>query len=76
MPKPHAKDQMMKDHIANWQNSGLTQTAYCRQAGINRDHINYYKKKFAQRDNRSKHHQLVPASIKDKSPITNINKHL
>jgi hypothetical protein len=34
-----------QDHLAHWQASGLTQVAYCRQQGLNRDQFGYWKKR-------------------------------
>src|SRR5512144_1551392 len=34
-----------QDHLAQWQRSGLTQVAYCRQHGVNRDQFGYWKKR-------------------------------
>ena len=46
MSKYHEKNQIMQDHIAAWQCSNLTQTDYCKSAGLKLDNFNYYKKKF------------------------------
>ena len=34
-----------QDHLEQWQRSGLTQVAYCRQHGLNRDQFGYWKKR-------------------------------
>lgn len=67
MAKPHAKDEEMQQHIANWQVSGLTQTAYCKQTGLKRDVFHYYKKKLIQRRATAhQQHQLVPVKLVEK----------
>jgi len=34
-----------QEHLAHWHASGLTQVAYCRQQGLNRDQFGYWKKR-------------------------------
>ena len=34
-----------QEHLAQWQASGMTQVAYCRQHGVNRDQFSYWKKR-------------------------------
>ena len=34
-----------QDHLAQWQAGGMTQVAYCRQHGLNRDQFGYWKKR-------------------------------
>ena len=64
MAKQHAKDSVMKKHIENWQESGLTQTGYCRQAGIKLDNFNYYKQKFLKsKSSVNQTHQLIPVKL-------------
>lgn len=68
MSQPHAKDPMMKAHIDKWQESGLSQTAYCQQAGLKLDNFNYYKKKFAQKGLAiHQQHQLIPVQLIEES---------
>jgi hypothetical protein len=66
MAKQHAKDPVMHKHLEQWQESGLTQTEYCRQTGIKRDNFNYYKQKFSKRKSSvNQNHQLVPVKLLD-----------
>ena len=34
-----------QEHLAQWQASGLTQVAYCRQHGLHRNQFGYWKKR-------------------------------
>jgi hypothetical protein len=34
-----------QEHLTQWHASGLTQVAYCRQQGLNRDQFGYWKKR-------------------------------
>ena len=34
-----------QEHLAQWQHSGLTQVAYCRQQGVNLAQFRYWKKR-------------------------------
>jgi len=34
-----------QEHLTQWQASGMTQVAYCRQHGVNRDQFGYWKKR-------------------------------
>ena len=34
-----------QEHLVQWQASGMTQVAYCRQHGLNRDQFGYWKKR-------------------------------
>lgn len=71
MSKQHAKDSIMRKHIEQWQESGLTQTEYCRQAGIKRDNFNYYKQKFSKTTpSAMPKSQLVPVTLlEDIEPV-------
>jgi len=73
MAKPHAKDQVMQEHLTAWELGGLTQTDYCKQVGIKRDDFSYYKKKLLRRKlSANQKHQLVPVQILDGT--THINQ--
>ncbi|MEZ6855128.1 IS66 family insertion sequence element accessory protein TnpA [Halodesulfovibrio aestuarii] len=41
------KQRCWKKHIADWQNSGLSQAAYCRGHDISSKAFGYYKRKLA-----------------------------
>ena len=34
-----------QDHLMHWQDSGMTQVAYCRQQGVNLAQFRYWKKR-------------------------------
>jgi hypothetical protein len=34
-----------RDHLTQWQASGMTQVAYCRQQGLHREQFGYWKKR-------------------------------
>lgn len=72
MARQHAKDPVMKKHIEQWQESDLTQTGYCRQAGIKLDNFNYYKQKFSKiKSSANQTHQLVPIKLlADSDPVS------
>jgi len=40
------KQRHWKKHIAAWQNSGLSQAAYCREHGLSIKAFGYHKQKF------------------------------
>ena len=44
---PHQNDAAMRKHVMQWQNSGLTQIAYCNKHNIRPHVFSYYKKKFS-----------------------------
>lgn len=44
---PHQNDAAMRKHVKQWQNSGLTQIAYCNKYTIRPHVFSYYKKKFS-----------------------------
>ena len=44
---PHQNDAAMRKHVKQWQNSGLTQIAYCNKHNIRPHVFSYYKKKFS-----------------------------
>jgi hypothetical protein len=43
---PHQNDAAMRKHVKQWQNSSLTQIAYCHNHNIKPHVFSYYKKKF------------------------------
>ena len=52
-----ALHQQWREHIETWQQSGLTQVAFCRQAGISKHQLSYWRKLFSEASPRSK---LIP----------------
>ena len=42
---PHQNDAVMKRHLAQWQSSGQSQRAYCKEHGLKLHVFSYYKKK-------------------------------
>ena len=61
---PYQNHATMQSHIAKWQASDLTQSAYCREYGIKPHIFSYYKKKFGQNSAVTKHaSQLVPVKL-------------
>ena len=43
--KPAQEHDFWQTHVAQWQNSGLTQAAYCRQHGLAENSLSYHKRK-------------------------------
>lgn len=66
----HAKDEMMKIHIQNWQSSGLSQRKYCQQQNIRPDMFCYYKKKLSTSLKKvpKSNQQLIPIDLKIEPP--------
>lgn len=54
---------LIQKHIANWQASGLTQVAYCKQNAIKPHIFSYYKKKFATVPATAKKNKLMPVKL-------------
>ena len=42
---PHQNDAVMRRHLAQWQGSGQSQRAYCKEHGLKPHVFSYYKKK-------------------------------
>ena len=61
---PHQHHATMQGHIAKWQASNLTQSAYCKEYGIKPHIFSYYKKKFSSDSAVAKHSsQLIPVKL-------------
>ena len=61
---PYQNHATMQGHIAKWQASDLTQSAYCKEHGIKPHIFSYYKKKFSLDSAVAKHSsQLVPVKL-------------
>ena len=61
---PYQNHATMQGHIAKWQASDLTQSAYCKEYGIKPHIFSYYKKKFCPNSAVTKHaSQLVPVKL-------------
>ena len=56
-----SKREFWKSHIRNWQDSGLTQDAYCRKHHLKTHSLIYWKKKLTQNVATN---ALVPVSVK------------
>lgn len=52
-----ALHQQWREHIETWQQSGLTQVAFCHQAGISKHQLSYWRKLFSDQTPKSK---LIP----------------
>ena len=44
-PAVQERRAFWQEHLAQWQASGMTQVAYCRQHGLHRDQFGYWKKR-------------------------------
>lgn len=47
---PTQKRRFWKEHIDRWQQSGMSQVAYCRQYELKAHQLTYWKKRLAQPD--------------------------
>ncbi|MBC8386210.1 MAG: hypothetical protein H8E09_00040 [Gammaproteobacteria bacterium] len=75
---PHEKDTLMKQHLEQWQSSGTTQIAYCREHGIPMHVFSYYKKKLTCVMDQSApaRQTLIPVSVlTEQSTSSAINIH-
>ena len=45
--KSDQNEQFWRNHVSQWRDSGLTQTAYCKQHDLSPHSISYYKRKFS-----------------------------
>jgi len=68
---PYQNHATMHGHIAQWQASDLTQTAYCKEHGIKPHIFSYYKKKFCSASQvANPSGQLVPVKlVADDAPL-------
>lgn len=68
---PYQNHATMQGHIAKWQASNLTQSAYCKEYGIKSHIFSYYKKKFCPNSAVTKHaSRLVPVKlVADDAPL-------
>lgn len=48
--RPERKRRRWKAHIESWQNSGLSQTAYCREQGLKLHQFIYWKNRVRHKD--------------------------
>lgn len=48
--KPEQKRRRWKAHIESWQNSGLSQSAYCREHGLKLHQFIYWRKRVQHKD--------------------------
>ena len=39
------RERLWKEHLQRWRESGLTQSAYCRQQGLSRHQFKYWRQK-------------------------------
>jgi hypothetical protein len=46
--KPRQDEQFWRDHVSQWRDSGLKQSAYCKQHELSPHSISYYKRKFSE----------------------------
>lgn len=61
---PYQNHATMQGHIAQWQASDLTQTAYCNEHGIKAHIFSYYKRKFSSDSEVAKQSsQLIPVKL-------------
>src|SRR5210317_856422 len=56
------KRSYWKQHIDSWQETGLTQTEYCRQHNLKHHQLVYWKKRFIKT---SKNVSFVPLKLED-----------
>ena len=61
---PHQNDAAMREHLLQWQRSGLTQAAYCKKHAVKPHIFSYYKKKFSPvTETANPSSQLVPVKL-------------
>ncbi len=53
-------ESLWRDRLQQWQESSLTQTAWCQQNNLNSHQLSYWKRKFRDQSSRGK---LVPLSV-------------
>jgi transposase len=49
-PTPEQKRRHWQAHIKSWQQSGLSQVAYCREHGLKKHQFTYWKKRTHKKD--------------------------
>lgn len=60
---PHQNDAIMRQHLAQWKSSSLTQAAYCKEHAIKPHIFSYYKRKLSQVVASRDSNQLVPVHL-------------
>ena len=76
---PVQEHNFWQTHVAQWQNSGLTQAAYCRQHDLAENSLSYHKRKLINGLKPIKHSspgfisvQLVPAIPREESLVVHL----
>lgn len=57
-----SKEDIWKQHIADWQESGLSQQAFCQQRHIKAHNLHYWRKRLASTVDKPK--TLIPINIR------------